>query len=620
MSPLETIAVENLPEPQLKAKTLDASHVERDRATRLHTGRTESPRAGLDNDELEKMDSSVFSIGQNAVITSLTDATAKKALETLPDEPAHNDQFAADSLMASQPATEDPTKDAERTPVPGSNTRPSSNPHDESARMGGGGDDGNDGPPESDKKPELLPVSEDIKGAVEELSNRGLKIEIVELENDFERKGETRRDILSKTRRFGLRAIQKEGSKLKALVERAEDLKYTSKLSEELYDLEAGEYRSYGEELGNYKRKLNLPEVLDLLYHRDENGLFIPRKWVDVGGGNCNILRLLQVELEKIRHLMANASQARASGKKRTVGNTWARSFEEAAVEIVKNGKSDLSDVLTALDISSQSMAKMRRKGINGMPVDVCMGPEEFLQAIMYSANDNNHTKRASEPPSSPSGEAHNTPSERAAKKKTPQPYALLPNQSDVVHTSMTADRVSDLRQFFENIKLLGKLDENDPTILLVDTLMPLSHVSDNETHSPNVPKLHFWNPDAQGGDPRKSMMGDRQEAIVNFVWYLNSIGCPVDRIAEYPSHEVVNLHCIVEDAATIRSEYSELEKKEFVDPELTMLVQRIFAPEDDPERIPDDMVLCIPQEYTKVSFICRIKRPIDAAQYFEAT
>lgn len=447
-------------------------------------------------------------------------------------------------------------------------------------RSGNGGNDGG-GPPENPGSGEfeLLQISPDVEDAVVELKNRGLDLELTPLVNDFKEKGRTRRDILSRTRIIGLRTIQKESKKLKELARKAEDLKYTSSLCEAIYTIEAAVYRSWGESPENFRRLLGFDRPLDLVWREGSDGIYIPRKWADLGGGNCNILRMINAEYDLTRPLIDQALSAQARGKSRRNGASWANEFVDAANQVVRHKQSRRNTALTGFDISPAMTDQMLQKNINAATTDLCLPAKDFIQQVIDQDPD------------------------------------FRFNDTDVIHSKLTFDRLSNIVRFLENVPYLGKLDPNDPSDVIIGTILPLSNVGDSETRAPNVPEFHFWNPEAQGGDPRKSMMGDRTSSIVNMAWLLNSYGFPVVRIGEHPSHEVLNLHSINEPAKIIREEYSELKDKQYVDPELQDLVARAFAEPGDPRRYPDDHMVCIPQEYKIVYFVCRMTKPKDASE-----
>lgn len=482
--------------------------------------------------------------------------------------------------LAAAPAT----NDADKTPLPISTEQPSSPPR-EVKKMGGGGDGGDgggsDGPPER-KTPDIFEVSCDIQTAIDELSDSGFSIEAVTLENDFESKGRTRRDILSPLRVHGLKSLQ-NNPKLRALGEEAEHIKFRSEIARRLYVLEKDGYRSHGMQLENYRRALGYGSLLEMLTRNLRAGdILRAANIVDIAGGNANILRLA---LEKHRQIGIPMEQMGIMrGAKPKVGNTWFHKLQEAVNEVLSNGRFRYQ-FLTNLDISEPFTDKASSKGMNGIPVDVCSRPEEFVQALLH-------------PPAS------RDPS-------VPEPHALQLNDTDIVHCHMSVDRLSDLDATIDNMRLLARLDKT--TDYIIGTPLPISNVSDNESRNDNIPNLAFWDAEAKG-DPRRLMMHDRKDAIVAFATYLNLKGLPVSRIAEYPSHEIVSLHCIVEEARTLRQEYPELQQREFFDPELTEIIRDLFAPEGDPRRTPDDELVCIPQEYQIVYFSGKITRPLDAS------
>ena len=464
---------------------------------------------------------------------------------------------------------------------------------------GGGGNDGGN-PPES--SPESFGVSQDIEDALAELSllKRINGIQAVELKNDLASKAKTRREIMTPLRLYGLHALQNDprliqlheeadalmqevsGSVHRTQEEYVQLVGRLSSLTQRLYSLEADAYRSWGESFKNECRLIGVENELDYLF-RDGK----PTVIVDIGGGNSNLLRIVSSKFREIAVIMEHATDMTRDKYERRSVNKVADEIRRRAAVHLENGTTHFGHY-HLIDIAPPFCAKMLEKGMNGIPHDMCSDMRLTLEAFL---DPQSFVTRGN--------------------KSTPRP--ILPNSADIVNSRLTFDRASDIDQFLNNVLLLARKDMS--TDFVFSMSLPLSNISDNETHNENVPRMPFFDP-RHSRDPRGMMMGNRKDAIVQVVTYLSMKGFRVDRIAEYPSHEVVSLHNVVEPVRVLQTEYKEfLEERaqSYRDPSSRQLCLDILNGLYDA-----DEIICLPEEYQLIHFSGKITNPVSAEEVLD--
>lgn len=458
-----------------------------------------------------------------------------------------------------------------------------------------GGGDGGGNPPES--APEVFSVSQDVLDAIDELAvDRGINgITTVEFSNDYKEKASTRRDILSSIRVLGLHALQND-PRLGALEEEAKALEKIiqetdksdeqhrellarfSQLTKRFYSLEE-DYRSFGMNFKNMCRIAGYDNELEFLTRGNK-----PAVLVDVGGGNSNLLRVAKDKYREVRLVMREANALTNETSKRRSPIAIAREMRASLQGYFQKG-TDRYGHYHLLDLAPPFCRKMLQKGMNGIPLDVCQDPRAVLSTLLS-------------PPHFDS--------------RSPAPHPLLPNSADFINMQLTADRVADFDLSLENGRLLARLDKE--TDFIVATMAPISNMGNNQTANANVPCLPFYDPYAK--DPRKDMMGNRKDAILHMLAFLNYKGYRVSRVGEYPSHEVVSIHSIVEPVSVLLAQYREdLERlaKTYEDPSLRQLCRDVLS-----GKYPDDEMICLPEENRLIYFAGKITNPLDGKKVLD--
>lgn len=459
----------------------------------------------------------------------------------------------------------------------------------------GGNDDGEKGP--GNKHLEKHPISDDLQTAVERV-NAHFPMEAVQVYNPVPILQWLRRMKMTDTRVSDIKKLQND-PELKKI--ETDEGKTTRERTRDLYNAEADVYEGFRILLLNLMLVSGYEKLINYVIRNGK-----PVNVMELAGGNCDIGRSFVEVFTKLNRLLPiknvipniirikNEIQetiGRAIAERRSFTDVvemindiasfprllaFLERLKQQTSDIVEKTIEDIEDSqhqpveihpnVKAVDISDKCMENVRDYGVDGVTGDLCLPNEEFLEQT-----------------------------------------ELTPNSQDIVVSSLALSRVDELDPFIDKFRLFAKPDGTTEFVIVTEA--PMSPIGDIESKNENIPRLNFWSDSDK--DPRRSMMGDRVDAIYNLCLYLNLKGLKPTHIAEQASYQVIDIDLINETAGKIRSDYPELKEKKFFDPTLNDLVARVFAPVGDPQRIPDDEVVTILQEYPVVIIKGVVTKPI---------